>query len=58
MPAVYTPNTFISSDFDMFFTLYTPEMVGKRPVLESIDEGKVICIKYNDAAHITLNVVL
>ena len=35
----YTPQAYVPSDLDMFFTNYSPALVGMRPNLVSIDGG-------------------
>ncbi|KAJ7685503.1 peptidase S8/S53 domain-containing protein [Mycena polygramma] len=37
----YTPQAYVASDIDHFASAYAPDLVGKRPVLKSIDGGVV-----------------
>ena len=35
----YTPQAYVATDLDMFFSNFSPTQVGERPVLNSIDGG-------------------
>lgn len=35
----YTPQSYLPSDLDLFFKKFSPEMIGDRPILVSIDGG-------------------
>ena len=35
----YSPQAFVQTDLDLFFRNFTPELVGRPPVLDSIDGG-------------------
>lgn len=35
----YTPQAYVASDLDLFFSNFSPSQVGERPVLYSIDGG-------------------
>lgn len=37
----YTPQAYVPSDLDMFFRNYSPQLVGDRPIFDSIDGGVV-----------------
>ncbi|PCH35493.1 subtilisin-like protein [Wolfiporia cocos MD-104 SS10] len=37
----YTPQAYVASDLDLFFSNFSPSQVGERPVLYSIDGGFV-----------------
>ncbi|KAH9924577.1 subtilisin-like protein [Fomitopsis serialis] len=37
----YTPQAYVASDLDLFFSNFSPSQVGERPVLYSIDGGYV-----------------
>ncbi|KZT64886.1 subtilisin-like protein [Daedalea quercina L-15889] len=37
----YTPQAYVASDLDMFFSNFSPSQVGQRPVLYSIDGGYI-----------------
>lgn len=37
----YTPQAYVASDLDQFFRNFTPDAVGERPILDSIDGGVV-----------------
>ena len=37
----YTPQAYLQGDLDLFFANFTPQLVGKSPILNSIDGGVV-----------------
>ncbi|KAH9933251.1 subtilisin-like protein [Epithele typhae] len=37
----YTPQAYVPSDLDMFFTNFSKSQVGQRPVMDSIDGGTI-----------------
>lgn len=37
----YTPNSYVPSDLDKFFSAYKPEMVGSRPILKAASGGVI-----------------
>ena len=38
----YTPQSYVPSDLDLFFANFTPNLVGDRPLFDSIDGGVLI----------------
>ncbi|KAL2209978.1 subtilisin-like protein [Sarocladium strictum] len=44
----YTPESYLGSDLDLFFETYERDLVGKRPVLDSIDGGYLYDTEFND----------
>lgn len=38
----YTPQSYVPSDLDMFFANFTPNLVGDRPIFDSIDGGVLV----------------
>lgn len=36
----YTPQAYVPGDMDMFFQVYAPEQVGRRPEFISVDGGE------------------
>jgi len=37
----YTPQSYLPTDLDMFFTQFLPKAVGHRPTMDSIDGGNI-----------------
>ena len=36
------------ADLDLFFEIYSPSQVGKRPTFVSIDGGKPVCDRFRE----------
>jgi tripeptidyl-peptidase I len=45
-PVEYTPQAYVQSDLDKFFTNFSSSQVGSSPVLESIDGGTILSLAH------------
>jgi tripeptidyl-peptidase I len=54
----YTPQSYVSSDLDMFFSNYSPALVGQVPTMNSIDGGALYTLlqeaDYNEESDLDL----